>query len=144
MAYKALDVAFYVINYCNRQDEMISNLRLQKLLYFAQAYFVIQDGVDSQCFEERIEAWDFGPVVPDVYRYFSVFGSGHIFKIRSFDENTILLIHKKMIEKVIDSFCDYSDADLLKLTHAQEPWKNAFEQSKQNEITVKALQEYFN
>ena len=144
MAYKALDVASYVINYCNRQDKMISNLRLQKLLYFIQAYFVIQDGVNSPCFEERIEAWDFGPVVPDVYRYFSVFGSGHIFKIRDFDEDTILSIHQKMIAKVIDSFCDYSDADLLKLTHTQEPWKNAFEQSKQNEITVKALREYFN
>lgn len=42
MTYNALDVSQYVIKYSNEQDYGISNLKLQKILYFIQAYFLIE------------------------------------------------------------------------------------------------------
>lgn len=56
MAYNVLDVCRYVINYSNDKDYGISNLKLQKILYFIQAYFLIS--ANKKCFEEKIEAWD--------------------------------------------------------------------------------------
>lgn len=63
--YNVLDVCRYVINYSNDKDYDISNLKLQKLLYFIQAYFLINK--NETCFNETIEAWDFGPVIPKAY-----------------------------------------------------------------------------
>ncbi len=66
--YSAIDVARYIIWYCKRRRYSISNLKLQKILYFVQANFLVSIG--TPCFEEEIEAWDFGPVVPEVYHEF--------------------------------------------------------------------------
>ena len=66
--YSAVDVARYIIWYCKRQGYSISNLKLQKILYFVQAEFLVNTG--KPCFSEEIEAWDFGPVVPEVYHEF--------------------------------------------------------------------------
>lgn len=52
--YNVLDVCRYVINYSNDKDYDISNLKLQKLLYFIQAYFLINK--NETCFNETIEA----------------------------------------------------------------------------------------
>lgn len=54
----ALDVARYVINYSNEKEYGISNLKLQKVLYFIQACYLISDLEQGPCFSERIEAWD--------------------------------------------------------------------------------------
>ena len=56
--YSAIDVARYIIWYCKRRRYSISNLKLQKILYFVQANFLVSIG--TPCFEEEIEAWDFG------------------------------------------------------------------------------------
>ena len=55
--YRALDVAEYVIRKANAIDDPISNLKLQKILYFIQAEFLITK--NRPCFREEIEAWGF-------------------------------------------------------------------------------------
>lgn len=64
--YSAVIAAQYIILRCNQLGKSISNLKLQKMLYFLQAEFLVSQ--DRPCFRERIEAWDFGPVVPEVSR----------------------------------------------------------------------------
>ena len=64
--YDVQDVAEYVITYSEVKDYGISNLKLQKILYLIQAYSLIH--TKKPCFSEDIEAWDFGPVVPEVSR----------------------------------------------------------------------------
>ena len=157
MSYMVLDVCRHVINYSNKKDYGISNLKLQKILYFIQAYFLIK--TSNQCFRERIEAWDFGPVVPEAYKEYKQFGSGDIpsvLQIVNFDENNIWdseikryyddvisNADKKLIEAVVDKYSDYSATDLVAITHRQAPWKNAYKRGQNNEITVTALKEYF-
>ena len=53
MIYKVLDVSRHVINYSNEKEYGISNLKLQKILYFIQAFFLVS--ASEQCFEEKIE-----------------------------------------------------------------------------------------
>lgn len=70
--YSALNIAKYIIDKCTKEKYPISNLQLQKILYYIQREF-LQQGI--QAFPEEIEAWQFGPVVPEVYRQYCGFGA---------------------------------------------------------------------
>ncbi|WP_440445357.1 Panacea domain-containing protein [Phascolarctobacterium succinatutens] len=153
--YEALLIARFAINYSNKKEYGISNLKLQKILYFIQAYFLIT--VNKPCFSDCIEAWDFGPVVPVVYHEFKQFGSGNIpkidsyfmgnifdVKVKKFDDSSIDDCDKRNIESVIDEFKDFSATDLVKLTHSQDPWKNAYVPFANNVITNESIKEFFN
>lgn len=72
MAYKAKDVAHYMVFAADEMGEPISNLKLQKLLYFAWKEFYQQN--QTQLFEESFEAWKFGPVVPEIYYEYCSYG----------------------------------------------------------------------
>jgi len=157
--YKILDVCGYIINYSNRMDYGVSNLKLQKLLYFIQAAFLSIADDSEACFSARIEAWDFGPVVPIAYYEFKHFGSSDIPDISKhliyqkdkpwkgenyvFNENVINSKDKKEIEEVIDLFSEYSASDLVAITHNQAPWKDAYSRGRNTEITTEAIREYF-
>ena len=156
--YDVLDVCVYVINYINDKEYGISNLKLQKILYFIQAFFLI--ATPKQCFREKIEAWDFGPVVPEAYREYKRFGSSNIprisyivnvdsenfwnSKILKYVDNKIKVKDKELIGAVIDRFAEYSATDLVTLTHNQSPWREAYVPHMNNEITVESIKEYFN
>ena len=158
MNYDVLDVSRYIINYSNKKDYGISNLKLQKVLYFVQAYFLIQTG--HPCFNEKIEAWDFGPVVPVAYSEFKRFAGMDIPTVKSyivfdendiwntkrieFEENCIDNEDKVLINKVVDKFSEYSATDMVELTQHQEPWMDAIVSNQSNEITNKSIFEYFN
>lgn len=158
MKYGAIDVSRHIINYSNEKAYGVSNLKLQKLLYFTQAYFLIKMG--DICFSDRIEAWDLGPVVPVAYREYKLFGSGNIptithviekdseniwnSKVISFADSTILASDKELIDSVVDKFSEYSASDLVGLTHRQQPWIDAYSPHRNNEITREAIEDYFN
>ena len=157
MIYDVLSICRYVINYSDKQGYGISNLKLQKLLYFIQAYFLRAKG--EPCFSDAIEAWNFGPVVPKAYHEYKQFGCGNIPLIKSFiqiDENNVwdskrVPYNDRVIEKddkkrvnaVVDLFAEYSATDLVELTHKQAPWIDAYEPYMNNVITITAIKEYF-
>lgn len=156
--YNVLDVCRHVINYSNDKDYGISNLKLQKILYFIQAYFLIS--TSEPCFVEPIEAWDLGPVVPEAYHEYKQYGSGDIPYIKSyirfdeediwnssdvkFEDNIISKNDKHLMDSVVDKFADFSATDLVTLTHQQAPWKNAYVRGMNNTIEIEAIREYFN
>lgn len=70
--YPALNMAKYIIDKCTKDRYPISNLQLQKILYYIQREF-LQQG--AMAFPENIEAWQFGPVVPGVYKQYCGFGA---------------------------------------------------------------------
>ena len=70
--YLALEIAKYIIDKCTKDNCPISNLQLQKILYYIQREFLQQGEI---AFPEEIEAWQFGPVVPEVYRQYCGFGA---------------------------------------------------------------------
>ena len=160
MGYNVLDVCRHVINYSNEQNYGISNLKLQKILYFIQAYFLTTEGNNKPCFNEKIEAWDFGPVVPEAYQEYKQYGCGDIPPITSylvfdkeniwntrrikFDDAVISETDKTNINKIVDKFANYSATDLVSLTHRQSPWIDAYTPCQNNEITINAIKEYFN
>lgn len=157
--YHVLDICRYVINYSNERNYGISNLKLQKILYFIQAYFLINSKSKKPCFVERIEAWDLGPVVPEAYREYKQYGSGDIPTITTYltfhagsswkserieyEDSLVAKEDCKLIDEVVDRFADYAASDLVNLTHNQAPWKDAYAPNQNNEITIKAIRDYF-
>lgn len=157
--YRVLDICRYIINYSNKEGFGVSNLKLQKLLYFIQADFLVNSKGLKPCFDEAIEAWDFGPVVPEAYREYKQYGSTDIPLIKSYievdkddpwntfrieyDENCISDEDKNMINAVITKMADFSATDLVNITHNQAPWKDAYVQYANNEIKKSSIMEYF-
>lgn len=138
--YDALTIARYIVNYSNQKnDPWFSNLKLQKLLYFCQAYFLLT--TERPCFGDAIEAWDFGPVVPNVYHEFKRFGAGWI--PTTFDETVIDKKTRTLIDDVVDNFKDYDNVALTTLVHAQDPWIHASRSSRGKTITDGMLLSYF-
>ena len=158
MKYNVIDVCRHIINYSNEKEYGISNLKLQKLLYFTQAYFLLTK--QEACFGEKIEAWDLGPVVPVAYREYKQFGNGNIptityviekdldniwnSKVIPYYDVLITTEDKRLIDSVVDKFSEYSASDLVGLTHRQKPWIDSYVPNRNNEITIKAIEEYFN
>lgn len=159
MVYSVLNVSRHIINYSEEEDYGVSNLKLQKLLYFVQAYFMLEKKDHTPCFHEKIEAWDFGPVVPEAYQEWAKYGSCDIPLIKSYmviDRDNIwnsyrVQYHddiideddKKLIDRVIDRFADYTATDLVSLTLCQRPWMEAYVEGQNNEITTDAIRRYF-
>lgn len=142
--YDAEEIAKYFIYLGSQQivgskeREGVTNLKLQKLLYLAQAYYLAKIG--RPLFSDRIEAWEFGPVIPEVYHEFKKFGSSPIIHER--DESKIYDEDKENLNRVWDAFGGYSASRLVDITHAHDPWKKAYE-SADNEIDNEAIAEYY-
>ena len=144
--YSVYDVSSYVIKYSNEKLNGISNLKLQKILYFIQAFFLVYREPKQPAFNEKIEAWDFRPVVPVIYHKYKAFGGGDI-PTEQYAECNIEEQDKKHIEYVLNGFANYSATDLVQLTQNQAPWKNVYnkyDSYNSNEITKKSIYEYFN
>lgn len=156
MSYNVLDVSQYVIKYSNERDYGISNLKLQKILYFIQAYFLIEK--NEPCFDNKIEAWGFGPVIPDAYDKYRQYANSDIPTEDYFviDENNIWNskrvkyqdiiadADKKLINKVVNKFANCSLSYCTALTQNQSPWIDAYNRNYNNaEITINDLQHYF-
>lgn len=96
--YAAIDLSKYIVSKCIDDGHPISNLQLQKILYYIQKDFLCRDDI---AFLDEIEAWQFGPVVPNVYYYYCGYGampisSAHeMFNIEPKDENVINTIVEK-------------------------------------------------
>lgn len=157
MAYNVLDVARYIINYGSQHSYDISNLKLQKILYFVQASFLVDK--HEVCFNEDIEAWDFGPVVPEVYQEFKMYGSSVIpyinsyidlsngiweSSLKAYDENIVSSEDRKIINDMVDQCSKYSARDLVEITHNQAPWMNTYRKGWNNIISKECIYDYFN
>lgn len=114
--YDVLEVSRHIINYSNRMRYGVSNLKLQKLLYFVQAYFLAFTESGTPCFKEKIEAWDFGPVVPNVYYYFCGYGAMKI--MNYYDEDFSLNYEdRQIIDKIIIEKRDMDPWQLVEETY---------------------------
>lgn len=77
MAYDVRGVANFVLELADREDLTVSNLGINKVVFFLHAYFLVQFG--RPLVSAKVEAWDYGPVFRELYREFKSFGDKPIF-----------------------------------------------------------------
>lgn len=138
--YDALIIANYIILYYNKRDHGVSNLKLQKILYFLQAGFLMTK--NYELFDEDIEAWGFGPVVPSVYRKYMQFGCMDI-PTKDIDEPFIDTETKTIINKVLEKVKDMSSTYLTEITLHQKPWQQNYVKDAKKIIPKKEIRKYF-
>ncbi len=116
------DIADYFLA---KQDEesgdTISNLKLQKLVYYAQGYHLAI--FDKPLFDEEIEAWAHGPVVPVLYHRFKEYGAASIPAIPNLDLSKFDDEVQGFLDEVYDVFNQFSGWTLRNMTHEELPWK---------------------
>lgn len=137
--YDVLVIAKYVIFYCNQKKYVIHNFKLQQILYFIQAEFLVGKGIP--CFNDRIEAWNIGVVIPKVYNIYKIFGCCDLF-ITKYDIDNINTADRKIIEAVIDECDKYSYSQFVKIIHNQTPWKRAYINTEKI-ITHQSIKNFF-
>ncbi len=140
--YDVFLIACYIIAYCNGNGYFVSNLKLQKLLYFVQMKFLIEK--EALCFSEDIIAVDFGVMVPLVYQKYFSYGSSMIPYSMVFNRKIYPIREedKDIIDDVIMDVGKYSSTLLLKRILSQDAWKNAYYSSDSKVISRDNISKY--
>lgn len=119
----ALDVAAWFLNEIDREaGDSITNLKLQKLVYYAQAWSLAL--LNRPLFGEAVEAWAHGPVVDSVYQEYKGFGSGTLPRSRRRPRFTPQEL--TLLQDVLAVYGEHSAKFLENLTHDEEPWRQAW------------------
>ncbi|NJF06967.1 DUF4065 domain-containing protein [Bacillus subtilis] len=119
----ALQVANYFLNKSvPNTDYSITHLKLQKLVYYAQAWYYTFTG--ERLFEEQIEAWVHGPVCRELYTEFREWGYRQII-VEGIEPPILNKNQKEILELVWDNYGAFDGKYLEALTHSEAPWIDA-------------------
>jgi len=126
----ALDVSKFFIWKAKSEGRAITNKKLQKLLYYAQAWSMVFD--NKPLFKEDIEAWIHGPAIKNVYDRYKIFGFNYIDEDIS-DKEVNKLSSNKLLDSIWTTYGKYDAQYLEELTHSEEPWQLARQNLETNE-----------
>jgi uncharacterized phage-associated protein len=134
------DVAAYIVGKLGS----ISSMKLQKLVYYCQAWSLVWD--EALLFTERIEAWANGPVIPDLFAYHR--GQFNVYEVLIGNIDNLNLQQKETIEAVLNFYGDKPAQWLIDLSHSEMPWQEAREGLTENvpskrEISIEKMAEYY-
>ena len=140
---KALTIAKALIATSNSRNIPIDHLKLQKLLYFAQAISLVRNS--RPLFAGKMYAWKHGPVVDTVWNEYQGNGRSHLSMDDSFDITSLKLSKKdmKVIEDTIEKMKKYSGVEMREITHSHKPWKDVYEEGKNKVIENQSICEYY-
>lgn len=146
---KAIEVAKYFIalndKECQDEKSDLSKLKIQKLLYYAQGYYLAL--YNKPLFDEKILAWQHGPVVKEVYKGFEAndnFIPTDKYKMRDDEIKKLGKKEKELIEDVFQLMGQYSAWRLRDKTHQEDPWRDNYKEGKKStEIPQSDMKKYF-
>lgn len=133
-----MDVALFLIFLAGNMG--LSNLKLQKMLYFVQLEHLRNRMI---AFDNRMEAWQYGPVVPEVYFRFSGYGSRPI-KFENLNLNIDEIrgrLTPESIDLIEQVFAERENQNVWNMvdeTHGTA-WRRAFDNKSGNQITVEMI-----
>lgn len=133
---KALDVANYLVANYGGETEM-TNLKLNKLVYFAQALSLKR--YETPLFSDEIQAWSYGPVEPEVYRAFQKYGKSVIRHPEGSYEASVRL--HEVAQQVMQTYGELTAFDLVRISHRKgSAWKSVYAPNTNNVITPDLIQ----
>ncbi len=114
------DVAQYILEKLNTE---ITTIKLQKLVYYCQAWSLVW--TEKPLFNEEIQAWANGPVVPALYaKHQGLFKIGPLNNLGG-DSHNLTSEEKENIDCVLNTYGDKEAMWLVALSHSEAPWKDA-------------------
>lgn len=144
MAYPVLDIANLLLRLSYNTEgaeDMMSNMKLQKMLYYEQGFHLAYFG--TPLFDEEIEGWMYGPVVPSVYEHFRENGRNGI--MPDMDAENCLTAKEEMdlFVKVYDVYGRYSAFGLMNMTHSEAPWSDLPRKGNGCTISKESMKSFF-
>src|SRR4051812_30274541 len=132
-AYDALTIAKWFLAWSEETTETgLSNLKLQKLLYYAQGHHLAQKG--RPLFSDPVQAWSHGPVVPDIYHEYKHHG-GQVFVLDEDDDFEWDEVDKdttRFLMRVWNTYGGLAAWRLRNMTHEETPWRENFSEGGRN------------
>lgn len=134
---KAFDLGHIVTHFVNQKGDTVSHKKLQKLIYYVEAWNLVHLG--EPMINEEFEAWVHGPVVPSLYQQLKEFGFNNLEVINdefdTVDEEIQAIIVKnnltenqlELIYSVLNKYSGLSSLELELLSHSELPWIEARE-----------------
>lgn len=124
-------IANYVLDYCESKDRVVTNLALQKIVYFCHVWSLVKLG--QPLIKHQFEAWQYGPVLQYLYREFKAFDrkaiSGRATEIdpstggRRIVKYSFSPSLEELLRTTVDFYSRLRAGDLVELSHAEgSPW----------------------
>lgn len=120
--YSASNIAAFIINWCHDHNFVITNLKLQKLLYFVQGNYYKQ--TKSRLIDAEFFAWQLGPVIPEIYSKYAIYSAT---PIPPQPASHISPQSANHIEQILQKYAPLSAWQLVEISHKEDPWKYNFE-----------------
>lgn len=118
------DVANYFLTKTDGESgDIMTHLKLQKLVYYAQGWHLAIYG--EPFFNSDFEAWAHGPVNPDLFQEYRIYGWDPILSPDDFDDSVFSSDEKELLDDVWNLYGRYGAKYLERLTHKEEPWREA-------------------
>lgn len=135
--YDSRTIANYFLYLAHRDGVRITPMKLQKLVYFAHGHYLAITG--KPLIRDEIEAWQYGPVIPNLYHSIKRFGSDHITDKSIIQDDHFIeqipkdLTIKKFLNKIWDIYGNLSAVQLSKMTHEKGgPWERTWSEFSRN------------
>ncbi|OOF85718.1 Panacea domain-containing protein [Rodentibacter ratti] len=139
-----LDVANYFLakhGNTTKDGDLISNLKLQKLVYYAQGFHLAFFG--ESLFEEAIEAWEHGPVVRPLYNTYKTHRNNALPIPSCFDDSLYPKQTANFLDCIYSNFGQFTAWKLREMTHQEEPWLISYNAGKNTKISIQLLTSFF-
>lgn len=143
-----MDTALNIANYM-LSKKVLTPKQVQKILYYAYSIYLIKYNDEynennmNRLFNDKIEAWEHGPVIRDVYDRIKYFA----YSYESISYNKEVQLSNKKIEnfinKILTVYGQYSGYELEKMTHNETPWQLAMAKGRNKVITDQSIYEYY-
>ena len=140
----AQEVARYIVCFFQDAGDPVTNLKLQKLLYYVHGWSLALRG--SPAFDDRMEAWVHGPVQPGVYGTYKKYRWSCI--TEEVARPTLEPNLEGLVREVLEAYGTDSAYELERRTHVEPPWLEArggipHDQDCSTTIKTSTMQEYF-
>ncbi len=118
----------YIIQRVIASGEMLSNLKLQKLLYYVQAWNLVFE--NKPLFDGKFQAWVHGPVSRNIYARYAttktLYSDITVSDVsQDFDPKSLDVNETSHIDRVLSVYAKFSGAQLEEMTHREDPWVQA-------------------
>lgn len=146
MPYTAITIADQILRIAKSKQIELTPLQLMKLTYIAHGWSFPLRGADL--FQNRIEAWKYGPVIPDLYHATKRFGRSPISLAMVGDPSELVVdaTTKAFLESVFNAYGHMSGVALSSLTHQSgTPWQQVYQEGIYNkEIPDALIRDHYN
>ena len=139
---KPLDIAAYIIKLSDEIGEPVTNMKLQKLIYYTFVWYAVEK--NKPLFKEKIRAWKYGPVITSVYDAYQEYGADVIKEIKSGNPDSLDDFTKSLVEDIFKVYGGKNAIELMNLAHSEAPWRDTFDPKNQNKaIPFEAIVSFY-